>query len=106
MLTGNELARKALITQITLLFIETTDFNSTHHPQCCTTDIGVLVFHGIVLQGVLEQITVNNMPIGRSVDETLRLVQAIQYVKQHGEVCPANWKPGSPTMVSHKLRIN
>lgn len=51
-------------------------------------------------QGVVEQITINNMPIGRSVDETLRLLQAIQYVEKHGEVCPANWKPGAPTMVA------
>ncbi|KAF5843141.1 thioredoxin-like protein [Dunaliella salina] len=51
-------------------------------------------------QGVIEQITINNMPIGRSVDETLRLLQAIQYVEKHGEVCPANWKPGAPTMVA------
>lgn len=47
----------------------------------------------------MEQITINNMPIGRSVDETLRLLQAVQYVKEHGEVCPANWKPGAPAMV-------
>lgn len=35
---------------------------------------------------------------GRSVDETLRLVQAFQYTDKHGEVCPAGWKPGSATM--------
>lgn len=37
-------------------------------------------------EGVLEQIIVNNLPIGRSVDEAKRLLQAIQYVKEHGEV--------------------
>lgn len=46
----------------------------------------------------LRQITVNDLPVGRSVDETLRLVQAFQYTDVHGEVCPANWKPGSKTM--------
>lgn len=45
-------------------------------------------------QGVIEQITMNNFPVGRSVDETLRLIQAFQFVAEHGEVCPANWKPG------------
>ena len=37
--------------------------------------------------------------VGRSVDETLRLVQAFQYTDKHGEVCPAGWKPGSDTIV-------
>merc|ERR1712004_128620 len=42
----------------------------------------------------LRQITINDMPVGRSVDETLRLVQAFQFTDEHGEVCPANWTPG------------
>lgn len=46
----------------------------------------------------LRQITVNDLPVGRSVDETLRLVQAFQYTDIHGEVCPAGWKPGSKTI--------
>lgn len=50
-------------------------------------------------QGVLRQITMNDLPVGRSVDETLRLVQAFQYTDQHGEVCPAGWKPGSATII-------
>ncbi|KAH7462580.1 Peroxiredoxin prdx-2 [Phytophthora ramorum] len=49
-------------------------------------------------EGVLQQITVNNMPIGRSVDETLRLIKALQFVEEHGEVCPANWQPGDKTI--------
>nr|CCA24141.1 thioredoxindependent peroxide reductase putative [Albugo laibachii Nc14] len=51
-------------------------------------------------EGTLQQITVNNLPIGRSVDETLRLIQALQFVEEHGEVCPANWKPGSKSIVA------
>nr|XP_005281599.1 peroxiredoxin-4 isoform X2 [Chrysemys picta bellii] len=47
---------------------------------------------------VLRQITMNDLPVGRSVDETLRLVQAFQYTDKHGEVCPAGWKPGSETI--------
>lgn len=39
-------------------------------------------------QGILEQSTINNLPIGRSVDEALRLLQAIQFTAEHGEVCP------------------
>ncbi|XP_055622197.1 peroxiredoxin 1 isoform X2 [Toxorhynchites rutilus septentrionalis] len=48
----------------------------------------------------LRQVTVNDLPVGRSVDETLRLVQAFQFTDEHGEVCPANWKPGAKTMVA------
>ena len=40
----------------------------------------------------------NDLPVGRSVDETLRLVQAFQYTDEHGEVCPANWEPGQDTV--------
>ncbi|XP_029172798.1 peroxiredoxin 1 [Nylanderia fulva] len=47
---------------------------------------------------ILRQITVNDLPVGRSVDETLRLVQAFQYTDTHGEVCPAGWKPGKKAM--------
>ncbi|XP_014666693.1 PREDICTED: peroxiredoxin-2-like isoform X2 [Priapulus caudatus] len=48
--------------------------------------------------GVVKQMTVNDLPVGRSVEETMRLVQAFQFVEKHGEVCPANWKPDSPTI--------
>jgi len=43
--------------------------------------------------GIVRQITINDLPVGRSVDETLRLVKAFQFVEKHGEVCPANWDP-------------
>ena len=49
-------------------------------------------------KGVLRQITINDLPVGRSVDETLRLVQAFQFVDKHGEVCPAGWTPGKDTI--------
>jgi len=40
----------------------------------------------------------NDLPVGRSVDETIRLVQAFQYTVTHGEVCPAGWRPGADTV--------
>eukprot|EP00069_Balaena_mysticetus_P009610 bmy_20343T0 len=49
-------------------------------------------------KGILRQITISDLPVGRSVDETLRLVQAFQFTDKHGEVCPAVWKPGSDTI--------
>jgi peroxiredoxin (alkyl hydroperoxide reductase subunit C) len=48
--------------------------------------------------GVVQHATVNNLGVGRSVDETLRVLQAFQFVRDHGEVCPANWHPGADTM--------
>lgn len=48
--------------------------------------------------GILRQKTVNDLPVGRSVDETLRLVKAFQFADEHGEVCPANWQPGAKTI--------
>lgn len=49
--------------------------------------------------GVIQHSTINNLAFGRSVEETLRTLQAIQYVQSHpDEVCPAGWKPGDATM--------
>ena len=58
-------------------------------------------FRGLFIiddKGVLRQITMNDLPVGRSVDETLRLVQAFQYTDTHGQVCPIDWKPGKDTV--------
>ena len=53
-------------------------------------------------EGVIQHMLVNNLDFGRSVDETMRVLKAIQYVQSHpDEVCPANWQPGSPTIFSN-----
>jgi peroxiredoxin (alkyl hydroperoxide reductase subunit C) len=44
---------------------------------------------------------VNDLPLGRSVDEALRMVDALQYFKDHGEVCPANWHKGDKAMTAN-----
>lgn len=49
-------------------------------------------------QGKVRQQTVNDLPLGRNIDEFLRLVEALQFHEEHGEVCPANWKKGDKTM--------
>ncbi|KAF5292480.1 hypothetical protein FQA39_LY14027 [Lamprigera yunnana] len=49
-------------------------------------------------KGIIRHMSINDLPIGRSVDETLRLIEAIQFVEKHGEVCPANWKRGDKTI--------
>lgn len=48
--------------------------------------------------GVVRSQIVNDLPIGRNIDELLRLVDALQYHEQHGEVCPAGWKKGDKAM--------
>ncbi|MFP5358812.1 MAG: peroxiredoxin [Gammaproteobacteria bacterium] len=48
--------------------------------------------------GVVQHQVVNNLPLGRNVDEMLRLVEALQYTEKHGEVCPAGWQKGQSGM--------
>ncbi len=54
----------------------------------------------IDLQGVVRAQIVNDLPLGRSMDELLRLVDALQFTEEHGEVCPANWKKGDKGMTA------
>lgn len=48
--------------------------------------------------GVLKHVSINDLNVGRSVDETIRLVQAFQHSEKYGEVCPSKWRPGGKTM--------
>jgi peroxiredoxin (alkyl hydroperoxide reductase subunit C) len=69
-------------------------------------DYNVLLPAGIALRGlflidengVLRHITVNDLPLGRNVEEVLRVVDALDFHTQNGEVCPANWQEGKATM--------
>ena len=49
-------------------------------------------------EGVVRHQVVNDLPLGRSVDEALRMVKALQFTEKHGEVCPANWQEGKRTI--------
>ena len=49
-------------------------------------------------EGVVRQQVVNDLPLGCSVDEALRMMQALQFFEAHGEVCPANWSEGTRTI--------
>jgi len=70
-----------------------------------TVDYGILA-DGVALRGlfiidpdgVVQHATINNLAVGRSVDETLRVLKAFQFTRDHGEVCPANWQPGADSM--------
>jgi peroxiredoxin (alkyl hydroperoxide reductase subunit C) len=60
-----------------------------------------MAYRGLFLidkEGVVQHETINNMPLGRSVNETLRMVKALQYFEKHGEVCPANWDEGEEAL--------
>lgn len=50
-------------------------------------------------EGIIRSITINDAPVGRSVDETLRTLKAFLYTDKNGVVCPANWQPGSKTII-------
>jgi peroxiredoxin (alkyl hydroperoxide reductase subunit C) len=52
----------------------------------------------IDLQGNVRHQVVNDMPLGRSIDEALRMIDALQYFEENGEVCPANWSKGKDAM--------
>ena len=49
-------------------------------------------------EGVVRHQVVNDLPLGRSVDEALRMVSALQFFEENGEVCPANWQEGARTI--------
>jgi len=48
--------------------------------------------------GIVQHQVVNNLPLGRNIDEMLRLVDALQFTEEHGEVCPAGWQKGEEGM--------
>lgn len=69
-------------------------------------DYEVLVNETVALRGlfiiddndVIQHATINNLSVGRNVEETLRLVEGYQFTAKSGDVCPANWKKGADTM--------
>jgi len=69
-------------------------------------DYDVLVDDAVALRGlflidthgIVRHQLINDLPLGRSVDEVLRLIDALHFVEEHGEVCPANWKSGEEAM--------
>lgn len=49
-------------------------------------------------EGIIRHMVVNDLPLGRSVNEALRLLHALQFTEKHGDVCPANWQQGEEAM--------
>ena len=75
-------------------------------------DNGQLIFDGLPFAyrgtflidkaGVVRHETINDFPLGRNIDEYIRLVDALHHVEKHGEVCPANWEEGKDAMTPSK----
>lgn len=69
-------------------------------------DYGVLFGESIALrglflidkEGVVRHSVVNDLPLGRNIDEAIRMVDALQFFEEHGDVCPANWQQGEEAM--------
>lgn len=69
-------------------------------------DYGVLLDESVALrgtflidkEGIVQHAVVNNLPLGRNIDEALRMVDSLKFTEEHGEVCPANWKDGEDSM--------
>ncbi len=67
---------------------------------------GVLLDMGVALrgtflidkEGVVRHAVINDLPLGRSIDEAMRMVDALEFHESHGDVCPANWKEGDDAM--------
>src|SRR5690606_5629769 len=75
------------------------------HAICRAYDVevpaGTVAFRGSFLidkSGVVRHQVVNDLPLGRNVDEMLRMVDALQFTEEHGEVCPAGWNKGAKGM--------
>ncbi len=81
-----------------------------------SADYGVLVNDGddagVALRGTfvidkkgnVRHVTINDLPLGRNIDEYLRLIDAIDFNEKHGDVCPANWTPGQDTMKADPVK--
>ena len=71
-----------------------------------STDYGVLFNGAIALrglflidkEGIVRHALINDLPLGRNVDEALRILNALQFHEKHGDVCPANWREGEDAM--------
>lgn len=63
-------------------------------------DAGVALRGTFVIdkKGVVRHSTINDLPLGRNIDEYTRLIDAIEFNEKHGEVCPANWQAGQDGM--------
>jgi len=74
---------------------EITQAYGVEHPQAGVALRGSFL---IDKDGIVQHMVINNLPLGRNVDEMLRMVDALQFTEEHGEVCPAGWNKGDEGM--------
>ena len=82
------------------------DFNKTisRDYEVLCEELGAS-YRGLFLidkEGIVRHQLINDLPLGRNVDEVLRMVDALQFNETHGEVCPANWRQGEKAMTADK----
>jgi peroxiredoxin 2/4 len=65
------------------------------HPQAGVALRGSFL---IDRDGIIQHMVINNLPLGRNIDEMIRMVDALQFTEEHGEVCPAGWNKGDEGM--------
>lgn len=76
------------------------DYELDENDNMCATG-PMIAYRGLFLidkNGIVQHQIVNNFPLGRNVDEALRMVDALQHFEENGEVCPANWSKGDDAM--------
>ena len=76
------------------------DYELDENDNMCATG-PMIAYRGLFLidkSGTVQHQIVNNFPLGRNVDEALRMIDALQHFEENGEVCPANWSKGKESM--------
>ena len=78
-------------------------------------DEGEMVFEGVPIamrgtflidkKGIVRHAVINDFPLGRNIDDALRMVKALQFNETHGEVCPANWDEGKDTLKENRESV-
>lgn len=79
---------------------------ATEYNVLCTTE--GIAFRGLFLidpKGIVRHQVVNDLPIGRSIEDTLRVIDALNHHAQYGEVCPANWQVGKKAMLPNQAAL-
>ena len=78
------------------------EYDYDEYGRLTATDV-MIAYRGLFLidkEGIVRHQVVNDLPLGRNVDEALRMVDALQFVEENGEVCPANWNAGDAGMTA------
>ena len=79
----------------------TGDYYYDDNDNLCADNPSIVAYRGLFLidkDGIVRHQLINDLPLGRSVDEALRVVDALQFVREYGEVCPANCQKGKDAL--------